>query len=253
MHNIVTPKVTKIWMTPDARRVVAFAGRVCYSGTAPDKLFEQLTNETVDKMVVQLLEKRHTSVFRHASLMVAVSGVSRAFSHQLVRHTVGHAYEQRSQHYRTEKDFDVVRPLSTPLDDEDELMEFYANAQTLYDKLIADGMPKEDARMILPNGIETVLVWTMNLEAAMNFCKARCCRLNNYEIISVAAQVRKIIIKEFPEMKNYLGPTCWTQGLCFEAERYHEQCNRPWKTAVLWHPDFPKEIELIGKKESKNE
>ena len=106
---------------------------------------------------------------------------------------------------------------------------------------------------VLPNGVETVLVWTMNLEAAMNFCKARCCRLNNYEIKSVAAKVRRIIIEEFPEMIPHLGPTCWTQGMCFEGKKYHEQCQKPWRDAVLWSPAFPTEIEVISTNKSREQ
>lgn len=252
MNKVVRPHVMKVWSTPNPRLAVALAGRVCYSGLPVGVLMGTLDDQTITNMVTQLLEKHHTSTFRHASIMVAVSGVSRAFSHQLVRHTVGMAYEQRSQHYRTEKDFNIIEPDTVPDGENESYAHWFEDSQELYDRLVASGMPKEDARMVLPNGVETVLVWTMNFEAAMNFCKARCCRLNNYEIIAVASQLRRIILAEFPEMKKFLGPTCWTQGMCFEGDRYKKDCKKPWKDAVLWSPEFPTVIEFISTAFDKN-
>lgn len=251
MNKIVTAKVSKIWSTPDSRKAIAIAGRVCYTSMSVDRLQERLTDEEISKMVTKLLENRHTSTFRHASFMFAISGVSRAFSHQLVRHTAGNAFEQRSQHYRTEQNFSVTLPDSVPEELKEKYLDVMKSDEEFYEELIAAGVPKEDARMVLPNACETVLVWTANLEAVINFCKARACRLNNYEILTVAAQVRRLVLAEFPEMRKYLGPTCWTQGICFEGQRYYDQCNKPWKDAVLWSEDFPQEIEFISTDKSK--
>lgn len=249
MKKITVPTVKLLWSTPDPRRVVGIAGRMTYSAMDVNKLTENLGEEEIAKTVKAILERRHYSVLRHVSFMFSVSGVSRAFSHQLVRHAVGHAYEQRSQHYRTERNFSSVIP---KVINEDEhiagpYMEFMEQAQEMYDFLMSEGVTKDDARFVLPNAVETQLVWTANLEGLVNFIKARSCRVNTPEIMAVAIATRKIVVDLFPEMKNFLGPTCFTQGMCFEGPKFYSICNKPWKSpTVLWTPEFPLVIELVG-------
>ena len=85
------------------------------------------------------------------------------------------------------------------------------------------------------------------LEAIMNFVKARACRVNNYEILSIAVQVRKLVVAVFPEMAPFLGPPCWTTGICYEGDRFFKDCNKPWKSpCVLMTPDFPKQINMVN-------
>lgn len=242
----VTPFVKKIWATPDPRRAVAVAARVCYTNRPVETLSDSLSEAEIAKSVKAVLDHHHTSTLRHAVYMFAIGGVSRTFSHQLVRHGPGNAYEQRSQHYRTEKDFNFFQPETIS----GEVAGFYEGAihdgQTYYDYLLSHGVPKEDAREVLPNAVETTLVWTANLEAVVNFCRARCCRVNTEQIALVAAEVRKIVCADFPELRRHLGPTCWTQGVCFEGEKFFEQCKRPWQSpCVLWDEQFPFNQHLV--------
>ena len=249
MKIIKTPTVKYICSTPNPRRVAAIAARMTYSPRSVETLTENITNEEISASVKAILEKRHFSCLRHVTYTFSVSGVSRALSHQLVRHTVGHSFEQRSQHYRVEEDPSYIEPptiehnASASVEYQMGLMD----AETTYRRLRQRGVPKEDARMILPNGIETQLLWSCNLEAIYNFIKTRACRVNCSEIISVATQVRKLVLIDFPEIGPYLGPTCFSQGLCFEGQKYYKVCNLPWKTpSILWTPKFPEEIEWIG-------
>lgn len=248
LNKVKEPDVQLVWNTPDPRKVIAIAARMTYSAKPVNELMDKLKEEEIAKSVKAILERRHYSVLRHVSFMFTVSNVSRAFSHQLVRHTAGHAYEQRSQHYRTEKNPNVVVPKSLKSKGVEE--SYVASAVVAfneYEHMMDEGVPKDDARFILPNGIETQLVWTANLEALLNFIKARACRVNTPEIMSVAIKVRKIILEIIPEASEYMGPTCLTQGVCFEGDKFYKECNMPWKSpAVLWRPDFPKRIELIS-------
>ncbi len=247
-QQAVKPRIIRIWTTPDPRRVIAVAARMTYSNTPVDQLQDKLTEEEIDRSVKAILERRHYSVLRHVSFSFAVTGVGRAFSHQLVRHAAGHAYEQRSQHYRKEKDFDYVLPGTVEFAGQQEAYaDFMEWAQDFYDELMKSGVPKEDARQVLPNATETHLIWTANLEGIVNFVKARACRVNTEEIKQIASQVRREVLKDIPEMAKYLGPTCLTQGMCFEGEKFFKECNTPWQTpCVLWTPEFPKNIRLVG-------
>lgn len=248
MEIVEQPKVTLVWNTPDPRRVIALAARMTYSSKDVSELGMGLEEPEIEKSVNAILERRHYSVLRHVSFMFAVEGVSRAFSHQLVRHHAGHDYEQRSQHYRKETGFRLVVPR---MNNDKSAKQLYKNnamsAQHVYDLMIENGIPREDARFVLPNGVETQLVWTANLNALVNFVQQRACRMNTEEIMSVAIQVRRIVCGIIPEMQKYLGPTCLTQGICFEGEKFYKACNLPWRTpTVLWSDTFPAEATLVG-------
>ena len=250
MTNIYHPIVKLVWYTPEPRKVVAIAARMTRSAMDVNELTENITEEEIGKSISAVMSKHHLSVLRHVTYCFTVSGVSRAFSHQLVRHTAGHAYEQRSQHYRTENNPNMIVPSSirtahslTGIVYENSLL----HSEDAYYNLMEGDIPKEDARMVLPNATETQLIWTANLEALLNFIQTRACRVNNSEIMDVAVMVRKIIIETFPEMKMHLGPTCWTRGVCYEGGKFYKECNKPWKSPiVLWREDFPAKIELVG-------
>jgi len=244
MKAISQPVVKLVWHTPNPRRVIAIAARMTYSAKPVEQLSEDITEAETASSVRAILERHHWSVLRHVSFCFTVSGVSRALSHQLVRHAVGFAYEQRSQHYRVENDSSYIEPPT--LSGNPVYEDAMGDANDAYRSLIAMGVPREDARMVLPSGIETQLVMTANAEAVLNLVKARACRVNTSEILSVAVQVRNIVKDIIPEMHGYLGPTCWSQGLCFEGHKYYKVCNRPWKPAVLWSPEFPDKIEHIS-------
>lgn len=251
MKQITKPTVRLLWSTPEPRKIIALAARMTYSAMPVSQLAENLGEEEIVKSVNAILERRHYSVLRHVVFMFSIEGVSRAFSHQLVRHTAGFSYEMRSQHYRTDKNFNLVMP-----DLPDEAKEIYvAEAecqQNAYDYMMELGVKKEDARFVLPNGCETNLVMTANLEAIVNLCKARSCRVNTAEILGFSLVVRRIVCQIIPEMKAYLGPTCWTTGICYEGSRkYYDQCRKPWKPAVLWTSDFPTTIQHISVEDNK--
>ena len=248
MKIVTRPKVNLVWSTPDPRKVVAIAARMTRSAMNIEDLTENITADEVSSSIRAILESHHLSVLRHVSYCFTVSGVSRAFSHQLVRHTAGHAYEQRSQHYRKEKNPSFIQSDSIGRASPAEYTYEHSleRSEEAYNNLVTNGVPKEDARMVLPNATETQLIWTANLEAILNFVQARACRVNCSEILDVAIQVRKIVIDTFPEMASYLGPSCWTRGICYEGKKFYSTCLRPWKQCVLWSPHFPETIELIG-------
>lgn len=254
MKTISTPTVRLITCTPEPRKVVAIAARMTSSARDVNTLTEEITEEEIKSSVNAILERRHFSCLRHVVYTFSVSGVSRALSHQLVRHTVGHSFEQRSQHYRTEKDPRFIEPISLQSNRvtfdysaKEDYESALLQAENTYQRLIEDGIPKEDARFILPTACETEIIWTANLEAIYNFVKTRACRVNTSEIMDVAIQVRNLVIADFPEMKSFLGPTCFTQGMCFEGQKFFKVCNLPWHSpTVLWTKNFPDTIELIG-------
>jgi thymidylate synthase (FAD) len=238
--------------------MIAVCARMCYSAKPVSQLLEDLTQEETDRMVKHILAVRHVSVLRHVIFCFTVEGVSRSFSHQFVRYHVGLDVEQRSQHFRKEKQFSYNLPESVRGAEPDQEVcevtaeELYVNhmgdCQTVYDTLISMGVDKSEARQALPNACETQMVVTMNLNAAMNVVSQRACRLNTPEILQVAVQIRRLIGQVMPEALDFLGPTCWSQGTCFEGKaKYLKSCRRPWQSpTVLWDREFPRKTTYVG-------
>ena len=227
-------KVTLINYTPEPERTIATAAKLCYSSSDIESLQEGLDQEKIQKFIEMLMELGHESPVEHVSFTFGVEGISRACSHQLVRHRIA-SYSQKSQRYVPEKQFDYITPdtieedLDTKLEYEDCMMKIQEHYDSLRNKLIkknmAEGMdPKhaekkanEDARYVLPNACETKIVVTMNVRSLFNFFKHRCCNRAQWEIREVAMQMYKICMEIAPSLFRHAGPDCVAKGQCSEG------------------------------------
>lgn len=205
--------------TPNPDQLVAAAARLCYSPVGAVQLQETMTDKQVTKLVDDLLSMGHESPIEHVNFTFAIEGVSRALSHQLVRHRLA-SYSQQSQRYVSEKAFDFVMPPS--IENHQEAREvFLKQMQTIqegYNQLLALGMPKEDARYVLPNACETKLVMTMNARSLYNFFTKRLCMRAQWEIRQMAALMRTELIKVSPLLFTMTGPVCEREGYCPEGK-----------------------------------
>lgn len=134
-------------------------------------------------------ELGHMSVFEHVSVTWKISGISRACSHQLVRHRLA-SFCQLSQRYvvvNTDADWYVIPP---SIRDDDRMLEEYASEMwrcaEYYKSLLDDGMKPEDARYVLPEATKTDIIVTMNLREFMSFYKARSDKAAQWEIRELA-------------------------------------------------------------------
>ena len=179
------------------------AARVCYS----DKGFWDIWNETPmtppqhedkenDKALLLLkglVEKGHGSVLEHCCFTFSIEGISRACSHQLVRHRIA-SYSQQSQRYVRGDLFDFVTPDKiidnpNPLVLYDDMM---TRIQDVYKRLVdVYGIPKEDARYILPNATTTNIVVTMNARELLHFIELRSSPRAQWEIRELAQEMLK--------------------------------------------------------------
>ena len=147
-------KVELLEYTPNPDKVVATAAKLCYSSKSVSELVESV-NEDEDKtaaFVERLMSYGHMSPFEHLSFTFGIEGISRTLTHQLVRHRIA-SYSQKSQRYVNEKEFEYITPPSIQANDEalgcyEAVMKMLNNA---YGKLVDLGIPKEDARYVLPN------------------------------------------------------------------------------------------------------
>lgn len=210
--------------TPDPLKVIWTQARGCYSPGTFDELWEEFPGEEAAlKLVRKVLGSGHWSVTRGTHYTFSITGVSRACSHQLVRHTIGVSWEQQSQRYVEVRDKDwYVTPAHWPTDIETWYGHIYKEAvlhtMEAYQQLLALGVDKEDARLVLPNATRTNLIGTFSFEALHNFLSQRLCTLAQWEIRDVAKQMRKEALLVTPWAKDYFTIKCIPTMTCTEAK-----------------------------------
>lgn len=219
-------KVILLEHTPEPERLVAAAARLCYSPKGAAELLEDFTPDKVESFVRKLVSLGHESPMEHVSFTFGIEGISRACSHQLVRHRVGASYSQKSQRYVKEKQFDYVVPPKIAA--EPELAAKFADTMTalqgVYEELLAAGVPAEDARFVLPNAASTSLVLTMNVRSLWHFFELRCCQRAQWEIRALANEMLRQVREVAPLLFAKAGPTCDSTGICFEGSMSCGRC-----------------------------
>lgn len=203
--------------TPDPEQVVAAAARLCYSDSSIGQLLEKSRTDR-EAFLRKILSLGHLSVLEHASFSFGIEGISRACSHQLVRHRIA-SYSQQSQRYVShEERFAAVTPPSVA--ERPELRARYEalleEVHGVYRDLIKSGIPAEDARFVLPNAAATKLVLTMNARELLHFFNLRCCRRAQWEIRAMAVEMVRLARRAAPLLFADAGPGC-LKGVCPEG------------------------------------
>jgi len=219
------PLVELVAHTPDPLRVIYLAGRVCYSDKELKEMLDEYTPAKGKIFLEKIFKSGHHSILEHVSFTFYISRISRVCSHQLVRHRIA-SYSQRSQRYVNEGNAEFVVPtpvegkylLQGPISQslEEIYSWYYWGALQLYRKLVQDGVSKEDARYILPQGITTTLLMTINLRSLVNFMGLRLCNRAQQEIRDLANAMKDCIVNDFPEFAFTLKPRCEHLGYCPE-------------------------------------
>lgn len=206
-------KVTLVAYTPRPLYVCAEAASVCYD-SKPDL-----------RIVKGCIRSGHQSVLEHCTFTFKIEGISRACSHQLVRHRIA-SYSQQSQRYVTYSNLEWATT-GVPAETVDELEEYCDYALTAYRDMIERGVKAEDAREVLPNATPTIIYVTFNLRALMHFCNERMCTRAQKEIREVASLMRdevmgaqEISFEEKKILDTVLVPKCMAGPLhaCPERE-----------------------------------
>ena len=239
----VTPTVKLLAHTPNPEQVIATAAKLCYANSDIGSLYNGLTPEKSAEFVKKLMSMGHESPIEHITFTFGIEGISRACSHQLVRHRIA-SYSQQSQRYVNMNDFNYIVPPVIETDEKaDEIYQDLINqiAQG-YNKLVdrittihtanfiehdrldcetavkkAKKLANEDARFILPNACETKIIVTMNARSLFNFFAERMCYRAQWEIREVACEMYKLVYHLAPTLFEYAGAPCITEGKCPEG------------------------------------
>ena len=215
-------KVELVAYTPSPDDVCARGAGTCVNGGIPA--------EGRETALRRALESGHESVAEHAVFTFAVEGISRACSHQLVRHRLA-SYSQQSQRYVDMDDFGYVTPESiaenkkkslridgTPVmmtmqEVYDDLME---EIGLVYRMLTASGVPEEDARYVLPNACATNIMITMNARELRHMAEERMCSRAQWEIRELVSEMIRLAKEKAPVLFEDAGPKCIRLGYCPE-------------------------------------
>lgn len=228
--------VTLLAHTPEPEKTVAAAAKLCYSSSSADKLFCDLTDEKAADFVDMLSSIGHASPTEHVSFTFGIDGISRACSHQLVRHRIA-SYSQQSQRYVKSDMFEYVTPPEIAANPEAkaEFDKAMQECQAHYDKIAeiltashleqmnetdekaATKKAIEDARFVLPNAATTKIVVTMNVRSLQNFFNHRCCNRAQWEIREMADKMLTICKQVAPNLFKLSGPPC-VRGACPEGK-----------------------------------
>ncbi|MDY0018665.1 MAG: FAD-dependent thymidylate synthase [Anaerolineae bacterium] len=179
------------------------AGRVCYrsqSKGAPGTFLKAR------------LREGHESLIEHASATFEISGISRACSHQLVRHRVA-SYSQESQRYVDLSNPEWVLPDAIANNPEAlAIWETFADhVEETYHALREQGVLKEDARFVLPNATATRIIVTMNFRELRYFFQLRITPEAQWEIRRMAAWMLTLVAPHAPAVFGEMLETLHTQ------------------------------------------
>lgn len=209
-------KVTLISYTKNPVETIVEAASTCYD------------SEPSNQIMNHCYKSGHHSVLEFADFTFKIEGVSRALTHQLVRHRLA-SYAQRSQRYCKETGFDFVAPRSIMKNPEAAVL-YQKTMDTIreaYAKLLELKVPAEDARMVLPNSCCSEICVKMNLRNLIHFCNERLCSCAQWEIRQLANKMVKEILKVAPELEKFLVPKCEIHApYCFCTESKKRTCER---------------------------
>lgn len=205
--------------TSEPELACATAAHLCYSNSSIADLQAKMSSEKVEKLLSRIIEEGHWSVLEHASFTFGIEGISRACSHQLVRHRLA-SYSQQSQRFANESGFNYIIPPKIKQEKKalEKFEKFIEESRKNYSELIELGIPKEDSRFVLPNACETRIAVTMNARALYNFFERRLCTRAQWEIRILANAMKKELVKVAPLLFKNVDAICERLGYCPEKE-----------------------------------
>ena len=216
------------------------AARICYSKTGFAGIQPLESEQAMGEWLRdRVLTRGHWSIIEHLNFHFAIRGISRACSHQLVRHRIA-SYAQQSQRYVEKADFHYVVP--EIVRESPEALAHYRETMALlgarYEELQAllhaaypafrNEQVNQDARFVLPNACETEMMMSINGRQALEMSRKRLCSHAQWEIRALFTRIRALLQQAVPVVFDNLGPDCaWSP--CHEGG-----CAQAYKKAAEW-------------------
>jgi len=185
-------KIELLDYTKNPEVIIGQMAGICYGKENSDEA-------TCVKRAAHCVSKGHLSTLRFAYATFHISGISRVCSHQFVR-SKHLDFLQRSQRYCNEQEAKVYEPENMTSQQAGDFHYAVEKAKDAYDMLVAQGMKKEDARMILPQCTTTELIVTGNYQAWLDFIRLRATKEAQKEIRDVAIEIKAQLAQLAPNI-----------------------------------------------------
>ena len=193
--EIHKPEVILLAITPNPEKLIEEAGRTCYLSLS------KITDDSERNFIRSAIKRGHHSILEHASASFRILGASRSFTHQLVRHRIA-SFSQQSQRYVDEAEFNYIVPPDIACNETALAVyrEFIENSRETYAKFRELGIKKEDARFILPNALESQIVFSANFREFRSVFNLRLDKAAQWEIRRVCLEMLKILQDKAPSV-----------------------------------------------------
>lgn len=176
--------------TVDPLFVISMCARTCYNSRAKDNA------KTREQFVKGLIKSGHETPIETAYATFDISGISRTCMAQITRHRMA-SFCVQSQRYCNVEDNEVILPHKLFLE-WPEAIEAVKQMKTMYSELVSLGVPREDVRFLLPEGMSTNMTMTMNFRSLRHFLKLRLHPTAQWEIRQLASQIANICLQKWP-------------------------------------------------------
>lgn len=202
-------KVTLLKYTDEPEKAITLAAKICYSDKNLAQIAESIDTESAYKFVRMLKSLGHESALEHVCFTFGTENISRAATHQLVRHRIA-SYSQQSQRYVSMQNAEFIIPDS--ISNNPKAKNIFNNCidtiKKSYKDLIDLQIPPEDSRYILPNACESNIVFTMNARELLHFFSLRCCQRAQWEIRELSDKMLNLVKGVAPVVFENAGPEC---------------------------------------------
>ena len=213
--------VEVLWQSPEPNELCCLAADMTMKKISP--LSDRPPKEFI---ATNLLRANHTSLFEHGVISFGIENISRSLLAQISRHRMA-SITSASQHYQKYNVYpDIVCEEMSEISD---IEEFFNQCNEVYNDLIAHGIPKEEARQVLPNAKAVNIIWTINARSLINFLNLRLCKRNVPEMINFANDIHDLAVEWWPELFEYIGPDCQLIGYCRQGTMQAKVCKAKLK------------------------
>lgn len=213
-------KVKLVNYTPDPELSVVVAAKTCVNNLDYENMRTQLSPKNIQRTLRIIIKKNHHSPLEHVNFTFAISGVSRVFTHQLVRHRIA-SYSQLSQQRTDSSRLEFTIPPEIHRDAKlcEEYLDLMRQCQQLYKHFIQSGISMGSSRYVLPSAFNTRIVTTINARSLFNMLTQRECEMEEWEFREVASLMHNELMSVAPNIFKFAGPPCEIQRYCPEGEK----------------------------------
>jgi flavin-dependent thymidylate synthase len=210
--------------TQNADRMLVFSKRTRHmSGvTSWEELNKMDSNQFAAELDYAL--NSISSALEFVDYTFLIYGVTRGFTHQLVRHRVGVSFAQQSMRLATQEDFGYMIP--DDIQKDSAMLENYIDCMEIinknYSNMLGNGANPQDARGVLPTNILTNILMKINLRALVELLGVRLCIRTQGEFQEVAKRLQSEVVRVHPWSDRLFGPACLINGVC--KYRNYEGC-----------------------------